>query len=65
MRIKVQKITFYSTSFLIRTEPLGTEYYRIEENISFHLIPVEYCVIYVVVYTTIFYSVWSLSYPSL
>ena len=46
---KSEKITFYSKCF--RTGPLINEYHWIEINITFHLI-----------YNTMFYSSWFLSY---
>ena len=48
---KSEKIAFYFTFVLIRTGSLISEYYWIERNISFHLI-----------YNTVFYSFWFLSY---
>ena len=48
---KSEKITFYSKCFLIHTGRLITKNHLIETNITFHLI-----------YNTMFYSLWFLSY---
>ena len=48
---KSEKITFYPKCFLIRTGPLIPECHWIEINITVHLI-----------YNTMLYSFWSLSY---
>ena len=46
-KIKVKKITFYFTIYLINVSPLITEYQWIEKNTSFYLI-----------YNIIFYPFW-------